>query len=77
MLFITPNIRATVNFSTNKMEQLFLRYPKLVIRIRIEIISFHLKIRIQVHKEENLDLSTADLDPFRIHQATITQTKLI
>jgi len=77
MLFITPNIRATVNSSTSKMEQLFLKYPKLVIRIREEIISFHLKMPTQVHKEVNLDLSIADLDPFRIHQATITQTKQI
>ena len=77
MLFITPNIRETVNSLTDKTK-LFLRFPKLVTRTRDEIILCHLKmLKLVQLEEENLDLSTADLDQFKIHQVTITQTKLI
>ena len=77
MLFITPSIRATVNSSTIQMERLFLRLAKPVTRTRIVITLLVLQTEKQVQMEANLDLSTADLDQFKIHQATTTQIKQI
>tara|TARA_B110001450_G_scaffold218205_1_gene212534 strand:+ start:524 stop:754 length:231 start_codon:yes stop_codon:yes gene_type:complete len=76
MLFITLSIRETVNSSTIPTEQL-LRSAKLVTRIRDEITLSVLPMETQLLMEENLDLSIADLDQFKIHQATITQIRLI
>jgi len=76
MLFITLSIKETVNSSTIPTEQL-LRSAKLVTRIRDEITLSVLPMETQLLMEENLDLSIADLDQFKIHQVTITQIKLI
>jgi hypothetical protein len=76
MLFITLSIRETVNSSTIPTEQL-LRSAKLVTRIRDEITLSVLPMETQLLMEENLDLSIADLDQFKTHQATITQIRPI
>ena len=76
MLFITLNIRETVNSSNN----LLLKYQKPVIKTKIEIMLCLLQMEQLTQaplEEENLDLSIADLDPSKIHLATIIQIKLI